>query len=133
GRKMGCLSPSRFLESCGFEARVGQFCFFRFLLMLDQIWIFVVCMFFLFHCALRSADLLNGFSCACPQGFYGKNCEISAMRCADGPCFNGGTCVEADTGGYSCRCPTGFMGSNCEKRMDRCTSSSPCANGTNHV
>ncbi|MEQ2237633.1 hypothetical protein ILYODFUR_025103 [Ilyodon furcidens] len=78
-------------------------------------------------------DLLNGFSCACPQGFYGKNCEISAMRCADGPCFNGGTCVEADTGGYSCRCPTGFMGSNCEKRMDRCSSSSPCANGTNHV
>ncbi|KAJ4935646.1 hypothetical protein JOQ06_017177 [Pogonophryne albipinna] len=73
-------------------------------------------------------DLEDDYSCACPQGFYAKNCEIIAMTCADGPCFNGGTCVENVSDGYSCRCPTGFMGSNCEKRIDRC-SSNPCANG----
>lgn len=54
------------------------------------------------------------------------------MTCADGPCFNGGTCVENVAGGYSCRCPAGYTGSNCEKRMDRC-SSDPCANGTNRL
>lgn len=73
-------------------------------------------------------DQVNNYSCACPRGFYGKNCEISAMTCADGPCFNGGTCVENAAGGYSCRCLLDFMGSNCEKRQDKC-SSNPCDNG----
>lgn len=70
----------------------------------------------------------NGYSCSCPQGFYGKHCEVSAMLCADEPCFNGGTCTEKSGGGYSCACPVGYTGSNCEKKVDRC-SSEPCANG----
>lgn len=78
--------------------------------------------------AFSSQDLVNDYTCTCPQGFYGKNCEVSAMTCADGPCFNGGTCTEKGTGGYSCRCLAGYMGSNCEKKIDRC-SSDPCANG----
>uniref|UniRef100_A0A674IM79 Delta-like protein n=1 Tax=Terrapene triunguis TaxID=2587831 RepID=A0A674IM79_9SAUR len=65
--------------------------------------------------------------CTCPQGFYGKNCEISAMTCADGPCFNAGTCAEKPTGGYTCHCPLGYHGSNCEKKIDRCTNN-PCLN-----
>lgn len=73
-------------------------------------------------------DLENHYSCTCPQGFYGKNCEIVAMTCADGPCFNGGTCVETTTGGYTCRCPPSYTGSNCEKKLDRC-STRPCLNG----
>ena len=73
-------------------------------------------------------DQESDYSCTCPQGFYGKNCEISAMTCADGPCFNGGTCTPLVSGGYTCRCPASYMGSNCEKKMDRC-SSDPCANG----
>ncbi|GCB81105.1 hypothetical protein scyTo_0022120, partial [Scyliorhinus torazame] len=73
-------------------------------------------------------DLENNYTCTCPQGFYGKNCEISAMTCADAPCFNGGSCTEKPYGGYSCRCPVGFTGSNCEKKIDRCTNN-PCANG----
>ncbi|MEQ2190726.1 hypothetical protein XENOCAPTIV_007197 [Xenoophorus captivus] len=75
-----------------------------------------------------SPDLENDYSCTCPQGFYGKNCEIIAMTCADGPCFNGGTCVETMTGGYTCRCPPSYTGSNCEKKLDRC-SNRPCLNG----
>ncbi|XP_075464328.1 uncharacterized protein LOC142499194 [Ascaphus truei] len=71
----------------------------------------------------------NDYKCVCPRGFYGKNCEVSAMTCADGPCFNGGTCVEKSSGGgYSCRCPLTYHGSNCEKKIDRC-SNSPCLNG----
>lgn len=80
----------------------------------------------------RLQDQVNNYSCACPQGFYGKNCEISAMTCADGPCFNGGTCVQNAAGGYGCLCPLGFTGSNCERRRDKC-SSNPCANGTTRL
>lgn len=72
-------------------------------------------------------DLENDYKCSCPQGFYGKNCEVSAMTCADGPCFNGGTCAEKPAGGYTCHCPIGYHGSNCEKKIDRC-SNNPCLN-----
>uniref|UniRef100_A0A8C0GQ24 Delta-like protein n=1 Tax=Chelonoidis abingdonii TaxID=106734 RepID=A0A8C0GQ24_CHEAB len=68
----------------------------------------------------------GSYTCSC-RGFYGKNCEISAMTCADGPCFNGGTCAEKPTGGYTCHCPLGYHGSNCEKKIDRCTNN-PCLN-----
>uniref|UniRef100_A0A674ILV4 Delta-like protein n=1 Tax=Terrapene triunguis TaxID=2587831 RepID=A0A674ILV4_9SAUR len=77
--------------------------------------------------SLCSQDLENDYKCTCPQGFYGKNCEISAMTCADGPCFNAGTCAEKPTGGYTCHCPLGYHGSNCEKKIDRCTNN-PCLN-----
>lgn len=73
-------------------------------------------------------DLENGFSCTCAPGFYGSVCELSAMACADGPCFNGGRCSDNPEGGYTCHCPAGFSGFNCEKKVDAC-SSSPCANG----
>ncbi|KAK2489213.1 hypothetical protein MC885_012569 [Smutsia gigantea] len=73
-------------------------------------------------------DLENSYSCTCPPGFYGRICELSAMACADGPCFNGGWCSDNPEGGYTCRCPVGFSGFNCEKRLDSC-SSSPCSNG----
>ena len=73
-------------------------------------------------------DLENSYSCTCPPGFYGRICELSAMVCADSPCFNGGRCSDNPEGGYTCRCPGGFSGFNCEKKTDSC-SSSPCSNG----
>lgn len=73
-------------------------------------------------------DLEDSYSCTCPPGFYGKVCELSAMTCADGPCFNGGRCSDNPDGGYTCHCPAGFSGFNCEKKIDLC-SSSPCSNG----
>lgn len=75
-----------------------------------------------------SQDMENTYSCTCPPGFYGKNCELSAMTCADGPCFNGGRCADNPDGGYFCQCPTGYAGFNCEKKIDHCTSG-PCSNG----
>ncbi|XP_005868905.2 PREDICTED: delta-like protein 3 [Myotis brandtii] len=71
----------------------------------------------------------GSFECACPRGFYGLQCEVSGVTCADGPCFNGGLCVggtDPDSA-YICHCPPGFQGSNCEKRVDRC-SLQPCQN-----
>lgn len=73
-------------------------------------------------------DLENTYSCTCPHGFYGNNCELSAMTCADGPCSNGGRCVDNPEGGYFCQCPTGYAGFTCEKKIDHC-SSGPCSNG----
>ncbi|MEQ2209811.1 hypothetical protein XENOCAPTIV_004385, partial [Xenoophorus captivus] len=69
----------------------------------------------------------NTYKCSCPHGFYGNNCELSAMTCADGPCSNGGRCADNPDGGYFCQCPTGYAGFNCEKKIDHCTSS-PCSN-----
>lgn len=77
-------------------------------------------------------DLENSYSCACPPGFYGRICELSAMACADGPCFNGGRCSDNPEGGYACRCPVGFSGFNCEKKTDPC-GSSPCSNGKGRI
>ncbi|XP_045702874.1 delta-like protein 3 [Phyllostomus hastatus] len=76
------------------------------------------------------SETLGSFECACPRGFYGLQCEVSGVTCADGPCFNGGLCVGgADpNSAYVCHCPPGFQGSNCEKRVDRC-SLQPCRNG----
>lgn len=73
-------------------------------------------------------DLENSYSCTCAPGFYGRVCELSALACADGPCFNGGRCTDNPEGGYSCRCPVGFSGFNCETKVDPC-SSAPCSNG----
>lgn len=78
-------------------------------------------------CLVRHQDLENGYSCACPPGFYGRTCELSAMACADGPCFNGGRCSDNPEGGYTCRCLAGFSGFNCEK-TGAC-SSAPCSQG----
>ncbi|XP_071886068.1 uncharacterized protein [Anas platyrhynchos] len=70
----------------------------------------------------------TGYSCRCPPGFHGSNCERRTDRCADSICQNGGHCL--DLGGRSvlCRCRPGFSGPRCEHNVDDC-SPNPCANG----
>ncbi|MEO7112750.1 MAG: calcium-binding EGF-like domain-containing protein [Polyangiaceae bacterium] len=68
-----------------------------------------------------SSPCLNGgmctnevasYSCSCPGGFTGTNCQTKVDNCAGNPCAHG-TCVDGTTS-YTCTCSTGFTGVNCD-------------------
>ncbi|MEO8797940.1 MAG: calcium-binding EGF-like domain-containing protein, partial [Polyangiaceae bacterium] len=68
-----------------------------------------------------AAPCLNGgtctnaaasYSCSCPAGFTGTNCQTKVDNCAGNPCAHG-TCVDGATS-YTCTCGTGFTGVNCD-------------------
>ena len=62
------------------------------------------------------------YTCTCPSGFTGVNCE-------DKMCLNGGTRVKhGNFGAYKCQCPDGFSGEICESNIDECANN-PCQNG----
>ena len=44
-------------------------------------------------------DEVAAYSCRCPKGIKGDNCEIDEDDCASGPCQNEATCVD-EIGGY---------------------------------
>ncbi|XP_077179977.1 protein jagged-2 isoform X2 [Paroedura picta] len=67
------------------------------------------------------------YSCACQDGYSGKNCEIAEHACVSNPCANGGTCHEI-TSGFRCQCPAGWSGPTCAIDIDECASN-PCASG----
>lgn len=56
-------------------------------------------------------------------------CVPGIDECLSRPCFNGGTCVDTDTG-FNCLCPQGVTGQYCQVDIDECTSNvNPCMNG----
>ncbi len=69
----------------------------------------------------------GGYTCACPTGFSGKNCQINVDDCSPNPCANGATCVDGITS-HTCNCAPGFSGANCETNVDECAAA-PCLNG----
>jgi hypothetical protein len=76
----------------------------------------------------------SSYSCACPPGYSGTNCEIDTNECADIPCQNGGVCTETSDGStltpavYHCECADGYTGVDCEEDINECASV-PCQNG----
>ncbi|EEC13583.1 neurogenic locus notch, putative [Ixodes scapularis] len=72
-------------------------------------------------------DLGSTYTCACPEGLVGPNCENNIDDCAEDLCLNGGVCIDG-LNNYTCSCPPGFTGSNCEVNINDCDSN-PCQNG----
>uniref|UniRef100_A0A3B5LVP0 EGF-like domain-containing protein n=1 Tax=Xiphophorus couchianus TaxID=32473 RepID=A0A3B5LVP0_9TELE len=69
----------------------------------------------------------GSYTCSCPPGHTGANCEIQVNECSGNPCRNGGSCIDNDNG-YKCTCPPGFYGNNCELSANTCADG-PCFNG----
>jgi hypothetical protein len=73
-------------------------------------------------------DNIAGFTCLCPDSYFGKTCATQTDFCAAAPvCKNGATCVSAESG-WSCICPLGWSGRSCSDYVDPCAIQ-PCLNG----
>ncbi|XP_041847825.1 neurocan core protein-like [Melanotaenia boesemani] len=61
----------------------------------------------------------TGYSCYCPQGYAGENCEIDIDDCQSEPCENGGTCIDK-IDSFLCLCLPSYGGDTCEKDIEGC-------------
>lgn len=63
-------------------------------------------------------DRISDYSCACPPGYTGRNCDRIVDECSLQPCLNGGVCTGGGSGEGSapptCVCPSGVTGPRCE-------------------
>ncbi|XP_052242513.1 uncharacterized protein LOC127852603 [Dreissena polymorpha] len=70
-----------------------------------------------------------GYSCSCPSGYTGKNCQTDINECATNPCSNGGTCTDK-VNGYLCACKPEYTGATCASQVNYCVGVSCSGNGT---
>ena len=60
-------------------------------------------------------DLIDGYTCSCPDEYYGDHCEHIVDHCLlNTKCTHGATCMNI-WGVAACLCSPGFMGKYCEK------------------
>ncbi len=55
----------------------------------------------------------TSYTCACPTGYGGTNCQIAAA-CTPNPCLNGGSCAPTGATTFACTCPSGYAGTTCQ-------------------
>ena len=54
----------------------------------------------------------TGYTCACPAGYTGTNCQINIDECENAPCLHG-SCTDG-VNSYTCACDPGWTGTDCE-------------------
>jgi len=67
------------------------------------------------------------YTCHCPPGWEGSNCEKNVDDCAENPCLLGANCTDL-VNDFACECPQGFGGKRCQEKIDLC-SDAECVNG----
>ncbi|XP_014254635.1 neurogenic locus protein delta [Cimex lectularius] len=70
----------------------------------------------------------GSYTCSCPPGYTGTDCEHKIDGCSHKPCLNGAKCIDEGAGGYKCECPSGWKGTHCENSAVTC-GHLPCQNG----
>ncbi|UJR31031.1 hypothetical protein I4U23_018540 [Adineta vaga] len=70
--------------------------------------------------------VLCSYSCLCPTGITGTNCENGNNPCVSNPCQNKGTCQQS-ANRYTCKCALPYGGTHCDLIINVCTPN-PCFN-----
>jgi len=78
------------------------------------------------HNGGKCQNLVNGFSCICPAGYYDDFCYSNINECASQPCKHGSCKDGVNT--YTCTCEYGYEGRDCDHQINNCKNN-PCQHG----